>query len=91
MGAQASYRSRIMPLGQLVERYLALGGNFGVAVSLASFGLTAEEIEKLFSAYDEDYHISRFFHFSHSSGTAYTIDNEPATDIAIDAEIRSIL
>jgi hypothetical protein len=80
-----------MPLRQLVERYLALAGSFGAAVPLSSFGLTAPEIESLFSSYNEDYHISRFFLFSSSHGTAYRIDNEPATHISINAEIRSIL
>lgn len=80
-----------MPLRQLVERYLALAGAFGTPVALSSFGLTAPEIENLFSSYNEDYHISRFFHFSSTSGSSYSIDNEAATHIAIDAEINSIL
>jgi len=80
-----------MPLRQLVDRYLAIAGSFGAPVTLSSFGLTASEIENLFSSYNEDYHISRFLHFSNSAGTAYSIDNEPATHIAIDADINSIL
>ncbi|HME11299.1 MAG TPA: hypothetical protein VKF79_00455 [Candidatus Acidoferrum sp.] len=91
MSAEATHRTPLMPLRQIVDRYLALAGRFGNAVPLSSFGWTAAEIESLFSAYDEDYHISRFFHFSNTSGTSYLIDNEPATHIAIDAEIASIL
>jgi hypothetical protein len=91
MSAEAARRAPIMNLRLLVERYLALAGVFGKPVALSSFGLTVPETEKLFSSYDEDYHISRFFQFSNSGGTSYNIDNEPATHISIDAEIRSIL
>jgi len=80
-----------MPLRQLVDRYLALGGSFGTPVALAAFELTEPETENLFSSYNEDYHISRFFHFSNSAGPSYNIDNDPATHIAIAAEINSIL
>jgi hypothetical protein len=80
-----------MPLRQLVQRYLEHAGSFGKAVSLSSFGLTVPELENLLSAYNQDYHISRFFHFSNSSGIACTIDGEAVTHIAIDAEIHSIL
>ena len=80
-----------MSLRQLVDRYLVLAGSFGAPVALSSFGLSAPEIENLFSSYNEDYHISRFFRFSYSTGTPYSIDNEHATHITIDAEIYSIL
>ncbi len=46
---------------------------------------------KLFSAYDEDYHISRFFHFSEAGGQKFTINGFSATHVAIDAEIETIL
>ena len=91
MSVEATLRAPIMPLRQLVDRYLALAGAFATPVALSSFALTAPEIENLFSSYNEDYHISRFFHFSNSTGTAYNIDNDPATHISIDAEINSIL
>jgi len=91
MSVEATRRAPLMPLRQLVDRYLALAGTFDTPVALSSFGLTAPEIENLFSSYNEDYHISRFFQFSNSNGTSYNIDNEPATHIAIAAEINSIL
>jgi hypothetical protein len=80
-----------MTLRQLVDRYLEAAGSFGEPVALSAFGLASPELEKVFSAYDEDYHISRFFHFTNTDGTAYRIDNEPVTHVAIDAEISSIL
>jgi hypothetical protein len=80
-----------MTLAQLVARYLELAGRFGAPVALSAFGLTGAEVEKVFSGYNEDYHISRFFHFTNNAGTVYRIDGEPVTHIAIYAEINSIL
>ena len=59
--------------------------------ALETFGLSAEEIEQLFGFLDEDYHISRYFHFTNTSGTQYTISGEACTHVAIDAAIREIL
>ena len=81
----------MMPLGDLIARYKALAGEFGIPVALAGFALSQEETERIFSAYDEDYHISRFFHFSDAGGPAYTIDGERVTHLAIDATISTIL
>jgi hypothetical protein len=91
MNSESTRRALMMPLSDLVARYEALAGRFGTAVALSGFGLTREETERIFSAYDEDYHISRFLHFSDASGTAYVIDGERVTHVAIDAEIKSIL
>jgi hypothetical protein len=84
----------MMSLRDVVARYKALAGEFGIPVALSGFALTREETENLFSAYDEDYHISRFLHFSDSGGTsaeAFVIDGERTTHVAIDAEIATIL
>ena len=91
MSVQATRRMPMMPLRKLVDLYLSVAGGFGVSVSLTSFGISQTETEQLFSGYDEDYHISRFFHFSQDVGTPFSIDGFPATHVAIDAEIRSIL
>src|SRR5260370_28601084 len=64
MSAQAAGRVPIMPLSELVRLYRSLAGNYGAQVALSRFGLTKAETERLFSGYDEDYHISRFFQFS---------------------------
>lgn len=80
-----------MELRQIVEKYLASAGGFGAAIPLGAFGLSSEETEKLFSALDEDYQISRFFHFSQGDGTNYSINGFPQTHIAIDAAIQAIL
>lgn len=80
-----------MELRQIVDKYLASAGGFSAALPLGAFGLTREETEKLFSALDEDYQISRFFHFSQRDGDRFSINGFPQTHIAIDAGIQSIL
>jgi hypothetical protein len=91
MPSEATRRTPMMPLRELVNRYLSIAGSFGIPVALSSFALSTAETERLFSSYDEDYHISRFFHFSQDDGTAFSIDGFPATHVAIDAQIESIL
>lgn len=80
-----------MELREVMERYLALAGEFGRPVALAAFGLSREETERVFSVFDEDYHISRFFHFTHGEGQAFSINGFPQTHVTIDAQIRGIL
>jgi hypothetical protein len=81
----------MMTLRDLVDRYRALAGRFSIPVALSAFALTRDEIERLFSSFDEDYHISRFFHFSNESGARFSINGIPATHVSLDAEIESIL
>jgi len=88
-----------MELRQVVNKYKGVAGGFGVPVPLAAFGLGREETERIFSVFDEDYHISRFFHFSLNPTTkpggppivAYEINGFPHTHVALDAEIEAIL
>ena len=86
-------RAPMMPLHELVDKYRALAGEFGRPVALSTFGLKRAEIERLFSGYDEDYHISRFFHFSlqpaaDGSAPAYLINGFAQSHVALDAEIE---
>ena len=80
-----------MSLGELVKKYLAVAGGYGKSVAIASLGISRGEAEKAFDVLDEDYHISRFFHFSASNGEKHSINGEAATHVAIDPEISSIL
>jgi hypothetical protein len=81
-----------MDLREVIEKYKSLAGEFGQPVELARFGLSREETERLFGVFDEDYHISRFFHFSNISGaTAYSINEFPQTHLSIDSAISEIL
>ena len=84
-------RAPMMSLQQLVANYRILASEFGLPVALSAFGLTPAETERLFSSYDEDYHISRFFHFSVGDGAKFSIDGVPASHVSIDPEIASIL
>jgi len=80
-----------LSLRELVEKYLAAAGGYGKSVSIAALGLSREETERVFDVLDEDYHISRFFHFSNAAGASYQINGFPQTHIAIDSEIQAIL
>ena len=91
MSSEAARRAPMMPLSILVDRYLTLAGAFGRPVPLAAFQFDAAETERLFSGYDEDYHISRFFHFSEAGGRLFSINGFPATHVSLDAEIETIL
>lgn len=92
MTTEAVRHAPMLTLRELVDRYLTLAGEFGKPVALAAFGLSPAEVERVFSSYDEDYHISRFFHFSEAeTGSAYSISGEPVTHVALDPEIKLIL
>lgn len=80
-----------MRLRELVEKYLAVGGGYGCAVPISSFSLPHDEAERVFSALDDDYQISRFFHFTKSAGDVYGVNGYPQTHLSIDAEIQSVL
>ena len=81
----------MMPLPDLVSLYLSKAGEFGKPVALSAFKLSAAETERLFSSFDEDYHISRFFHFSEAAGQKFSINGIPATHVSLEAEIETIL
>ena len=81
----------MIDLKELYRIYTTIAAKPGEPVPLSAFKLSAQEIENAFSAFDEDYHISRFFHFSNVGGDEYEIDGETVTHVAIDPEISSIL
>ena len=91
MSAAAARRAFAMTLSELVARYKKAAANFGDPVALSAFGLSSEEIARVFSGYDEDYHISRFFHFTRQDGSSASINGVPATHVSLDPEILSIL
>jgi len=49
-----------MDLAEFVKKYGALSAGFGRAVHLSQFGLCKAETEKVISAFDDDYQISRY-------------------------------
>ena len=81
----------MMDVREIVERYTSLAGGFNKPVGLQAFGLSVEETQRVFSSFDEDYHISRFLHFSREDGQSYAINGEEVTHIAIDSSIQSVL
>ena len=91
MSAEAARRAPMMNLRELVERYATLAGDFGEPVALSAFGLPPDETAGLFTALDEDYHISRFLHLGRSDGQSYVVSGEPVTHLAIDPAIYSLL
>ena len=91
MGAESARRASMMSLQELYRVYTTIAAKPGEPVPLSAFKLPMAEAEKLFSIFDEDYHISRFFHFSETNGDKYSINGEIATHVAIDPEIASIL
>lgn len=88
MTANSSRRAPMLSLQELYRIYTTIADK---PVPLDAFRLSVEETEKLFSSFDEDYHISRFFHFSDSGGDKHLINGETATHVLIDPEISTIL
>jgi hypothetical protein len=91
MGSEAAGHAPMLSLKELVEHYSTLAEKFGQPVALSAFGLSEAETQTVFSAFDEDYHISRFLHFSNVSGQRYLINGEAATHVAIEPAIYSLL
>jgi hypothetical protein len=81
----------VMELRQIVDRYLAASGGYGKVAPLSALGLSRAEAESAFNVLDEDYNISRYFHFQCAAGANFTINGFPQTHLSIDAEIQSIL
>jgi hypothetical protein len=91
MNGEATERAALMSLREVVERYAALAEGFGKPVALSAFGLGARETENVFAGFDEDYHISRYLHFSRGEGETYTISGEAVTHVAIDERVYALL
>ena len=90
-----------MTLKELVTHYRELAGGYGLPVHLSAFGLAKPDLERDFSAYDEDYHISRFFQLTRcpdeenhprpGGERLYTINAFEYSHVALLAEIEEIL
>jgi hypothetical protein len=84
--------NRQIQLREIVEKYLAAAGGYGKTVAIGSLGFSREEVEQVFSTFDEDYHISRYFHFSAEPGSeSYTINGFPQSHLTLDSGVQSIL
>jgi hypothetical protein len=81
----------MLSLREVVDRYLTAAGKFNKPVALSAFQLSPTEIQALFNVLDEDYHLSRFLHFSHIAGESYVISGARVTHLSIDSGIQSML
>jgi hypothetical protein len=81
----------MLSLREVVSRYLTVAGRFGEPVALSAFQLSPAETQALFNVLDEDYHLSRFLHFSHAEGETYVISGARVTHLSIDSGIQSML
>jgi hypothetical protein len=87
----------MLTLRELVDRYDLLADQSGEPVALSAFGLGDDETQNLFTAFDDDYHISRFFHFSldpaleQTPDKTYQINGFPQSHLSMDAGIEGIL
>ncbi len=61
-----------MDLAAAVKKYLELAGGFDRPLHLSQMGLTKPEVERIFSAWDEDYQISRFMVLSRAGDDELT-------------------
>jgi hypothetical protein len=91
MSTSSPRRGQRLKLSELIERYLSASGGYGKLAALSSLGLPRADTESAFSLFDEDYMISRYFHFQNRSGESYQINGFPQTHVSIDSEIQSIL
>ncbi len=80
----------MLSLKEMVDRYTTFAQQSGEPVPLSAFGLGPEETSRLFTALDEDYHISRFLTFSTERGPTYEVSGNAVTHIRIDPEIRGL-
>jgi hypothetical protein len=92
MSSEATRRVPFMSLKELTDHYRKLIHAFGDPVPISKFGFSVAEAERLFSGFEEDYHIGRFFQFTEQPGSQpHSINGFPATHVSIDPEIESIL
>ena len=78
-------------LKEIVEKYLAAAGGYGKRSRSRRSDYRKKKSRDVFSTFDEDYHISRFFHFACAAGANFQINGFPQTHVSIDAEVQSIL
>ena len=90
-----------MDLGAAVKKYLEVAGSFDQQVHLSALGLPKEETEKIISAWDEDYQISRYLLLSLERNEAlasfppesriYLINGYECSHLTFHADIQKLL
>jgi hypothetical protein len=85
-----------MQLNAAIDRYLQVAGSFGRPMALDQFGLARPEVEEMLSAWEEDYHLNRYFELVSAAAlsgdpSAYVINGALYTAIIIQETIRDVL
>lgn len=90
-----------MNLAEAVKKYLEIAGGFDRPVHLSAFGLSRSETEKTFSAWDEDYQISRYLLLSRerdealeafpSQARVFMINGYECTHLSFHSDIQNLL
>lgn len=90
-----------MDLAEFIQKYSELSAGFGKAVHLSEFGLSKAETEKLISAFDDDYQISRYIVLSRERDEelsrypvdtrVYSINRFEVSHVSLAPGIRSIV
>ena len=90
-----------MDLAEFVKKYIELSGGFGGAIHLSKFGLCKAEAEKVISAFDDDYQISRYMVLTRepdeellsypSDARVYSINGFEVSHVSLGPGIRKVL
>ncbi len=90
-----------MDLATLVKKYLEQAGGFDHPVHLSALGLSRAETEKILSAFDEDYQISRYMQLARERDEAlraypeqarvYSINGFEVSHLSIQEGIQKLL
>ncbi len=90
-----------MDLAAIVKKYLDASGGFDRPVHLSEFGLSKAETEKIISALDEDYQISRYMLLSRerdealssypSDARVYLINGFEVSHLSFHPDIQKML
>ena len=90
-----------MDLAGFVKKYTERSAGFGRAVHLSEFGLCKAETEKVISAFDDDYQISRYMMLSRepdeelvsypSDARVYSINGFEVSHVSLAPGIRKVL
>jgi hypothetical protein len=90
-----------MNLAALVTKYVEAAGGFGRPVHLSFLGLPRAETERIISAFDEDYQVSRYLLLSRERDEAlsslpegeriYIVNGLECSHISFQPDIRRLL
>lgn len=90
-----------MDLATAVKKYLEISKGFGQPIHLSALGLPKAETEKLVSAWDEDYQISRYLVLTRerdeslaalpADARVYVINGFEATHLSFRSDIEKLL